>query len=74
MTIGRFISQETPTIHVTSAKVLTDEGIMAKHKITRKELLRMGKELKNMKLIDILFHYPDGARYDLLLNMVATAR
>ena len=47
---------------------------MAKYKMSQKELLRMEKELRNMKLIDILFHYPDGVRYDLLLQMVATVR
>ena len=47
---------------------------MAKYNITRIELLRMVKELRHLKLIDILFAYPDGARYDLLVNMVATAR
>ena len=72
--IGSFIPQQTPTTHVLSAHVLTDEGIMAKYNITRKELLRMEKELRSMKLIDVLFQYVDGVRYDLLVNMVATAR
>ena len=74
MTAGSFVPQETPTTHVLSAHVLTDEGIMAKYNLTRKELLRMEKELRRMKLIDVLFHYPDGVTYDLLLQMVATGR
>ena len=63
-----------PPTHVLPAKVLTHNGIIAKYNITREELLRMEKELRNMKLIDVLFHYPDGVTYDLLLQMVATGR
>ena len=74
MTIGSFVPQQTPATHIISPKCITDEGIMAKYNITRIELLRMVKELRHLKLIDILFAYPDGARYDLLVNMVATAR
>ena len=57
-TIGSFFPQQTPTSHVLSASVLTDEGIMAKHNITSDELLRIGKELRNMKLLNILFFLP----------------
>jgi hypothetical protein len=38
------------------------------------ELARIRKELGRMKLLDILFHYPDGPYYDIALYMVATAR
>ena len=71
---GSFVEAGTPASQFNSASVLTDEGIMAKHTITREELLKIEEELKKAKLLDILFSYPDGPCYDILLNMVATTR
>ena len=72
--IGSFISPQTPDNHVVMSSVLTDAGIGQRHNLTPKQLEKHKRELSKMKLTDILFSYPDGPRYDLVLNMVATAR
>lgn len=73
-TIGSIIPQETKAAHMISANVLTMEGIMAKHNLTKREYLKIKEQLGGRKLLDILFHYPDGPRYDIALNMVAASR
>jgi hypothetical protein len=72
MTIGSYVPPGTPGNQVLSAKVLTANGIMAVHNLTVQEFKKMRKRLFNMKLSDIMFHFPSGPRYDLALNMIAT--
>jgi hypothetical protein len=54
--------------------LLTDQGIMAKHKLSLKEFEEIKKELGQLTLLDMLFHFPDGPRYDTALNLVAHNR
>jgi hypothetical protein len=49
-------------------------GIAQRYILKPNQLEKLRRELFEMKLSDILFSYPDGPRYDLVLNMVATAR
>jgi hypothetical protein len=74
MIIGSFVPAETPGSHVHSVRVLSRLGIMAKHNLTPREFESIKKELYNIKLLDILFSYPDGPRYDIALNLIATSR
>ena len=71
---GSYIPAEIPADHVMSAKALTAEGIMAKHDLTEVEFSKITRQLMSQKLSDILFHFPDGPRYDIALYLVATSR
>jgi hypothetical protein len=74
MTIGSYIPPETPGNQFQSMSFLNIEGIMAKHKLQRSEIERIKHKLHRQKFLDILFHYPDGPRYDLALYLIATSR
>ena len=47
---------------------------MQRHNLNLNKLDKLRRELSEMKLSNILLSYPDGPRYDLVLNMVATAQ
>lgn len=73
--IGSFIPPELSGDCVESAKLLSAQGIMKKHKLTRREFEKMRMELYDERLSDILFlSDPDGPRYDITLYLVATSR
>jgi hypothetical protein len=72
MFVGSYVPAESPSDHFVSASVLTVEGIMEKHKLSLDEIAEIEQKLKRMTLSDILFHYPDGPRYDIALNLIAT--
>jgi hypothetical protein len=74
MATGSYIAPETPGNHVQSASVLTTRCIMAKYDLTPQEFKKIRKQLFNMKLSDIMLHYPDGPRYDLALFLIAILR
>jgi len=74
MITGSYIAPETPHSHVESMRVFTPQGIMAKHDLRPHEFEKIRIELYNKKLGDILFHFPDGPRYDMALYLVASSR
>jgi hypothetical protein len=43
-----------------------------KHNLKQEEFETIAGELKQMKFLDILFHYPDGPRYDIALYLMGT--
>lgn len=71
---GSAIPVGTPEGHYTSVPVLTKEGIMQKHGLTLQAFGKIQGELNQQKLRDILFHYPDGPRYDIALYLIAYSR
>ena len=73
MTTGSFISTETPQRYVQSTRFLTIQGIMDKYHLQPYEIEKIKCELSNKKFRDILFHFPDGPRYDIALNLIATS-
>jgi hypothetical protein len=56
------------------AAFLEPAQIMEKHGLSCKEFEAIKAELYALKLIDILWRFPDGPRYDILLCLVATSR
>lgn len=72
--MGSFVSEGTPDNHFFKASVLTSEGICAKYKITGTELEKLRKEVSSRKLSTVLFNFPEGPRYDMLLHLVATIK
>lgn len=74
MIIGSIIPPETLASDVDTARVLTPEGIMAKHDLQPQEFAKISKELYRTKLRDILFHFAGGPRYDVALYLIATSR
>jgi hypothetical protein len=72
MCIGSFIAPGTPSANFHSMQVLTAKGIREKHKLTPYEFEKMVEQLCKKQLGKILFHYPDGPRYDIVLNLIAT--
>lgn len=71
---GSIIPVGTPANHVIKLSALTDEGIMYKHGLTTDELVALRRQLHGMEFLDILWSYPDGPRYDVALNLIATTR
>jgi hypothetical protein len=67
--IGSFFKVEE-TGKVLAVGVLSREQIRKKHNITPKEYHEMEQRLHGMKLLDILFSFPDGPYYDILLQRV----
>ena len=53
---------------------MTREGIIQRHGLSNKEFERIAKQMKEIKLIDIMFHCPDGPRHDIALHLIAYAR
>ena len=47
---------------------------MQKHGLTAQAFRKIAGELKQQKLLDILFHYPDGPRYDIALHWTKRLR
>ena len=70
---GRFLGSFFNGVAL-AAGVLTPEQIVRKYDITVAELDRIMEDLRGMTVLDALFSYPDGPRYDLLLWMVASSR
>lgn len=59
---------------VQVAAVLSKTQIMQKHGLTSAEFDKIRKQVQSTKVLDALFHWPDGVRYDVLMYLVATAR
>jgi hypothetical protein len=72
MFIGSFIPPETPCGNIQSRRFLTAKGIREKYSLMPYEFEQMIEQLCKLKLSDILFHFPDGPRYDIVLNLIAT--
>ena len=50
---------------------LTREEVMAKHSLSVKQFSKIADDLKSMKLLDILFHYPSGPYHDIAMHLMA---
>jgi hypothetical protein len=74
MSIGRYVSAQTPNDHFVSVSVLTVDGIMEKRQLSVAEFAKIEDELKNMNLLDTLIHFPDSPRYDVALFLIAMTR
>jgi hypothetical protein len=67
--IGSFFKVEE-TGKVLAVGVLSREQIRKKHNITPNQYRQMENRLNKMKLMDILFSFPEGPYYDILLHRV----
>jgi len=61
-------------ITVRAAGILTPAQIIAQHDLTPTEYYNIEKQILKMKLLDILFSFPQGPRYDALGHLWATCR
>ncbi len=59
---------------VLAAGVLTPEQIMKRHGLTPKEYGAIENQVRKAKVLDALFSWPTGPRYDTLLYLVAASR
>lgn len=70
---GSAIPTQTPTTDFIRVCALTPNGIMAKYNMEFVEFERIRDQVLNKTLLDLLFSYPDGPRYDIILYLIATS-
>ena len=68
------IPTDLPAGLTLTTKALTMQAIKERYDLEFKEVERIKKELYQMTMLDILFHYPDGPYRAIALNMFATPR
>ncbi len=69
-----FTAPGTPESHVESLRFLTVNGIEEKYDLNQSQIERIRNELRGKTLREILWAYPDGAHFDVLLNLIGTLR
>jgi hypothetical protein len=74
MITGSIVSDGPPAFESVPMRVLTLDGIRAKHDLSVEQFEAIKGQIHDMKFLDVLFHFPDGPRYDIALYLVATSR
>lgn len=72
---GQLIGSAFPVgWQVSAAGVLSSEQIRSKYGLTQREFDRIANLVRRKRVVDLLFHAPDGPIYDVLLYLVSTSR
>jgi hypothetical protein len=69
--LGTFLPENHDLGGVETAAVLTYGQILKKHNLTTKEFEKLQNQVHKAKVLDALFSWPDGPRYDILMYLVA---
>ena len=68
---GSFFKESDNIGRVRCAAVLSYEQICKKHNLNCTQFFKLAKQIHKTKVLNALFNWPDGPRYDILLYLVA---
>jgi hypothetical protein len=72
--VGSGFSEDAQLGPVQAAGVLNMQQIMRKHNLTLADYYRIKKQVQSTRVLDAMFRWPDGPRYDILLYLIANCR